>query len=227
MMDMFRFEFNVSAGAEADTETTIAEGTQIQNPFAQSSGRQEEERGNSRKFSNTKAEAEGIVQQLTWTAEDLGALVENWSDDSYKRIPLTNLSGSTRTSLVQVIPENIEASSSVILSSILAESDVRSGVYEGGFKVWECTFDLINYLEQFLGKEGSFRLHDGQGNDIFSHAHKLLQEQPHVLELGCGAGLPGCIGKISFLFFFAKTNDKDTAHMHFFLTLHYSIELWI
>lgn len=47
-------------------------------------------------------------------------------------------------------------------------SDLIPGVYEGGLKVWECAFDLVEYLAkseiQFSGKR--------------------------VLELGCGAGLP-------------------------------------
>ena len=47
-------------------------------------------------------------------------------------------------------------------------SDLIPGVYEGGLKIWECAFDLVEYLAtseiQFSGKS--------------------------VLELGCGAGLP-------------------------------------
>lgn len=45
--------------------------------------------------------------------------------------------------------------------------DLRKNTYEGGAKVWECTLDLIKYLEN------SFPL--GQAS---------------LLELGCGAGLP-------------------------------------
>lgn len=45
--------------------------------------------------------------------------------------------------------------------------DLRKNTYEGGAKVWECTLDLIKYLEK------SFP------NGLTS-----------VLELGCGAGLP-------------------------------------
>jgi protein-histidine N-methyltransferase len=28
-----------------------------------------------------------------------------------------------------------------------APSDLISGVYEGGLKTWECSFDLVSYLE--------------------------------------------------------------------------------
>ena len=49
-----------------------------------------------------------------------------------------------------------------------SHSDLIPGVYEGGLKVWECAFDLVEYLAkseiQFFGRR--------------------------ILELGCGAGLP-------------------------------------
>ena len=48
-------------------------------------------------------------------------------------------------------------------------SDLLSGIYEGGLKIWECTFDLLDYMTEtgvnFSGKR--------------------------VLDLGCGAGLLG------------------------------------
>lgn len=59
--------------------------------------------------------------------------------------------------------------SSCVLTAESSHSDLLSGVYEGGLKVWECTFDLLNYLES----EGV----------CFSGAR--------VLDLGCGAGLLG------------------------------------
>lgn len=59
-----------------------------------------------------------------------------------------------------------------ILSQTTAQNtDLISGVYEGGLKVWECTYDLLEYLEAegevFYGKR--------------------------VLDLGCGAGLLGIL----------------------------------
>nr|SVE82690.1 EOG090X0C09 [Daphnia magna] len=54
-------------------------------------------------------------------------------------------------------------------TAIKMNSDVISGVYEGGLKIWECTLDLLDYLNkesvQFDGLD--------------------------VLDLGCGAGLLG------------------------------------
>ncbi|EGD77901.1 hypothetical protein PTSG_09536 [Salpingoeca rosetta] len=54
---------------------------------------------------------------------------------------------------------------------IRTQVDVKAGVYEGGFKVWECTFDLLRYLQRT-----SFNF-----------------EGKSVIELGCGAGYPGLL----------------------------------
>ena len=57
----------------------------------------------------------------------------------------------------------------------IQHSDLVSGVYEGGLKIWECAFDLTEYLA-----ESRF------------HFQGL-----RVLELGCGAGLPGLLALVS------------------------------
>jgi hypothetical protein len=49
------------------------------------------------------------------------------------------------------------------------ETDLIHGVYEGGFTVWECTFDLLNFLSENI---------------------KLIKNKK-IMELGCGHGLPG------------------------------------
>ncbi|XP_067388665.1 histidine protein methyltransferase 1 homolog [Emydura macquarii macquarii] len=59
----------------------------------------------------------------------------------------------------------------IVSKSISSHSDLITGIYEGGLKIWECTFDLIDYLSeteiQFINKT--------------------------VLDLGCGAGLLGIL----------------------------------
>lgn len=50
-------------------------------------------------------------------------------------------------------------------------SDLISGVYEGGLKVWECTYDLLELIER-------------EGETFTGKA---------VLDLGCGAGLLGVL----------------------------------
>lgn len=47
---------------------------------------------------------------------------------------------------------------------MVAESDLVSGVYEGGLKVWECSLDLVDYI----------------------YANASLFENKTILELGCG-----------------------------------------
>ncbi|KAL3832487.1 hypothetical protein ACJMK2_024127 [Sinanodonta woodiana] len=77
--------------------------------------------------------------------------------------------------------DSLSAASSVS-QAIQSHSDLIPNVYEGGLKVWECAIDLLEFLQNtqisFVGKS--------------------------VLELGCGAGLPGILA--------AK---QGAAHVHF------------
>lgn len=50
-------------------------------------------------------------------------------------------------------------------------TDLVPGEYEGGFKIWECTYDLLDFLN--------------------SHPNHTLFSDRKVLDLGCGAGLLG------------------------------------
>jgi len=56
-----------------------------------------------------------------------------------------------------------------IVKEAVERTDVETGVYEGGFKLWECAMDLVEYLVK----------------------NPSLSNQSRVLELGCGHGLPG------------------------------------
>jgi 16S rRNA G527 N7-methylase RsmG len=51
----------------------------------------------------------------------------------------------------------------------LKRTDLISGVYEGGFKLWECSIDLVQYLVE----------------------ENVTLDGKHVLEVGCGHGIPG------------------------------------
>ncbi|KAJ3069373.1 Histidine protein methyltransferase 1 [Podochytrium sp. JEL0797] len=59
---------------------------------------------------------------------------------------------------------------------MLENTDLIDGVYEGGFKTWECSVDLASYLAEVPEVE-------------------FLEKR--VLELGCGSALPGlyCLAK--------------------------------
>ncbi|XP_004688172.1 PREDICTED: histidine protein methyltransferase 1 homolog [Condylura cristata] len=70
-----------------------------------------------------------------------------------------------------LLKENFPGEENIVSKSFSSHSDLITGVYEGGLKIWECTFDLLAYLikasVEFAGKK--------------------------VLDLGCGAGLLGII----------------------------------
>lgn len=60
----------------------------------------------------------------------------------------------------------------------LQESDLLPGVYEGGFKLWECAVDLATHIAA----------------QPESHAAPgCAKADMRVLELGCGHGLPGLV----------------------------------
>lgn len=69
----------------------------------------------------------------------------------------------------QWIVENNSAEESVVKSAAASHSDLLPAVYEGGLTVWECGCDLAEFIS-------------GEGMDIKGKS---------VIELGCGAGLPG------------------------------------
>ncbi|KAH6568197.1 hypothetical protein BASA61_006851 [Batrachochytrium salamandrivorans] len=65
----------------------------------------------------------------------------------------------------------IGEASNELVQSIEQQSDLITGVYEGGLKTWECSIDLVEYLEQTYGQQRMSNL--------------------RILELGCGSALPG------------------------------------
>lgn len=77
--------------------------------------------------------------------------------DTLVTLPFTNLTiGSLSLKYVHEFPNTYN-------------SDLIPGTYEGGFKLWECTLDLLKYLSK---------------NSIFYNGKS-------VLDLGCGTGLLG------------------------------------
>lgn len=70
----------------------------------------------------------------------------------------------------QTAPERDDAEK-VLSQTITQNSDLITGVYEGGLKIWEGTHDLLEYI-------------DDEG-ELFSGKR--------VLDLGCGAGLLGIL----------------------------------
>ena len=65
-------------------------------------------------------------------------------------------------------------SSVALLEAVAVNSDLIPGVYEGGLKIWEGSCDLLDYL----------------------CTDKIELNGTRVLELGCGAGLPGIMAML-------------------------------
>jgi protein-histidine N-methyltransferase len=59
----------------------------------------------------------------------------------------------------------------------LDDSDLRTNIYEGGYKTWECSLDLVRYL-----------LDRGPRKDLDD-----MMRVDHVLEMGCGSALPSLL----------------------------------
>lgn len=96
--------------------------------------------------------------------KDLKKVLENKVIETLPGLQHVNISEVKTVLLKENFPgENI------VSKSFSSHSDLITGVYEGGLKIWECTFDLLAYVTKaqvkFAGKK--------------------------VLDLGCGSGLLG------------------------------------
>lgn len=79
----------------------------------------------------------------------------------------------------------------------LENSDLQTNVYEGGYKTWECSLDLVKFL-----------LDRGPRKDLDD-----LVRVNHVIELGCGSAVPSLLlfqyalkNKLSMMFTLADYN---------------------
>ncbi|NWZ62983.1 MET18 methyltransferase, partial [Acrocephalus arundinaceus] len=76
-----------------------------------------------------------------------------------------------KLSVVEMTCSGDTDSEGIVSQSVSSHSDLIPGIYEGGLKIWECTFDLMDY---------------------FSEAEIEFTNKT-VLDLGCGAGLLGIV----------------------------------
>ncbi|KAG9480594.1 histidine protein methyltransferase 1 homolog [Eleutherodactylus coqui] len=99
--------------------------------------------------------------------EDVCSVLESKVVESGSGLQYVNVS------VVEMVLSKSDVSSSedIVKKSITSNSDLISGVYEGGMKIWECTFDLLRYIED----------------------EDVNLEDKRVLDLGCGAGLLGIV----------------------------------
>jgi predicted nicotinamide N-methyase len=94
------------------------------------------------------------------------------ASESIRLLPKDNNNGTTTTTTTTTTIRRIREELSLLKSTTSMEyqnTDLVPGKYEGGLKVWECSTDLCRYLAE----------------------HKTTIKG-HILELGCGHGLPAC-----------------------------------
>ncbi len=96
--------------------------------------------------------------------------IENWVPETITIGALPPLLCLNESVFEKTAPER-EDSEEILAKTLTQNSDLISGVYEGGLKIWECTYDLLEYIDD----EGE--TFDGK----------------RVLDLGCGAGLLGIL----------------------------------
>ncbi|KAL6711114.1 hypothetical protein ACN47E_006989 [Coniothyrium glycines] len=118
------------------------------------------------------------------TPHDLEKLLSTLPDKiSYSTVNITSPKGFTvrlsRRDLfdvrLQLMAEDSFASETPLVG--LDTSDLRPNIYEGGYKTWECSIDLVKYLLDY-----------GPRKDLDD-----LHRVDHVVEMGCGSALPSLI----------------------------------
>ncbi|NWY70289.1 MET18 methyltransferase, partial [Erithacus rubecula] len=97
--------------------------------------------------------------------EDLNKVLENKVMETVLGLSYVKLS------VVEMTCSGDADSEGIVSKSVSSHSDLIPGVYEGGLKIWECTFDLMDY---------------------FSEAEIEFANKT-VLDLGCGAGMLGIV----------------------------------
>jgi len=88
------------------------------------------------------------------------------------------------------------------IASLISTTDLIPGVYEGGFTLWECTLDLLQYMVSHPELVTHATL-----NTVSSECD-IKHPVSSVLDLGCGAGLLGILA--------CKMNSRTTCHFQDF-----------
>jgi protein-histidine N-methyltransferase len=80
-------------------------------------------------------------------------------------------------------------------ATIDASSDLTAGIYEGGFKVWECSLDLVSHLSSHFSSSAGITQLTGR----------------RIIELGAGAALPS-------LYLFSRVLQENVHNVQFLLS---------
>jgi len=140
------FKFNFGGGDDAGAETTPEE----QKEFS---------------FDDYRTTPEGMVVAREMPAD---YDKEEELDDMALEALFEDVVFVGRAPMKRATPPNIESMTGP-LAEIVDKSDLVPGVYEGGFKVWEGSVDLVDYLIK----------------------EKVTLSGLKVMELGCGHAFPG------------------------------------
>ncbi|XP_041123847.1 histidine protein methyltransferase 1 homolog [Polyodon spathula] len=162
------FSFNFDVGVEADPPLLSA--AEEKPKLEKEVRRQEDENKEAGKHQDSTVETGVKKAKEHIPPQDCEHLLENTVTETFSLGTLPPIHYLNESVLEQTASER--ADREMILSqNIGSHSDLISGVYEGGLRIWECTIDLLEHLES----EG----------ETFSGKR--------VLDLGCGAGLLGIL----------------------------------
>ncbi|RWS26808.1 histidine protein methyltransferase 1-like protein [Leptotrombidium deliense] len=119
-----------------------------------------------------RAEVSGEVMQIEIPDENFFSKVRSLEEQASDSVRLIKVSQSRLKCLSPKGTKRFICEQNTNPESVLglhSNSDLMPGIYEGGFKIWECSHDLLQYLD----------------------THVYISDTTSVLEIGCGAGLLG------------------------------------
>jgi len=110
----------------------------------------------------------------------LDGTTDNGNDGARVRVARREIHDIRQQLMAEVDLEDSEteasATDSLSLLEGLARGDLSTGVYEGGFKTWECAVDLAGFVAAHVGR--------GRMGE---------RAQWHVVELGAGSAIPSLV----------------------------------
>ncbi|KAL4640213.1 hypothetical protein GN956_G12652 [Arapaima gigas] len=151
------FTFNFDVGVETSDEpvAVLKEQAQIKQDLTDSD-------------TTTDGPKVGVKEAREHHPENVTHILENTVCETLNLGTLPPIQYLNETVVEKTASEHAD-DEDILSQSTALHSDLISGVYEGGLKIWECTYDLLTFIDDnrvaFAGKR--------------------------VLDLGCGAGLLG------------------------------------
>ena len=121
---------------------------------------------------------DGMIEECLRDAE-IETVRCSTKDAKDEKIQLFTLHPSlVETRLLSLNDDRSSAADDDVAEAAERRSDLVPRVYEGGLKIWECSLDLVVFLRDNIDR-------------LFPPGDGRRKRRLKVLELGCGAGLPG------------------------------------